>query len=175
MLSHPLGNLNIHYVGSLNAHRNPIPFLEALKATNYLYIDVVFVGETAPWTEKIKEYKFCSVIGTVDHKKALGWMLGADILLLILSEMGDLVRDKAVVTGKLFEYIGAGRWIFAVGRTDGDCAEIIKKNDLGTICRNNKDDILKDLNEIIKDQKKELDECVEMMVAQQSISDAGLS
>ena len=170
MLSHPLGNLKIHYVGSLNAFRSPIPFLEALKATNYLYIDVVFVGETAPWTEKIKEYKFCSVVGQVEHKKALSWMLGADILLLILSEMGHEINDKAVVTGKVYEYIGAGRWIFAIGRTDGDCAEILKKNDLGSICENKKEDILKELNKIIETQDRELGE----FLARQTIFNSGL-
>ena len=170
MLSHPLGNLKIHYVGSLNAGRNPIPFLEALKATNYLYLDVVFVGETAPWTEKIKEYKFCTVVGTVEHKKALSWMLGADILLLILSEMGDPVRDRAVVTGKVYEYIGAGRWIFAIGRTDGDCAELLNKNGLGSICENKKEDILIELNNVVADQQRELDE----FLAQRHIFEAGL-
>lgn len=170
MLSHPLGNMKIHYVGSLNSQRNPIPFLEALKATNYLYIDVVWIGETAPWTEKIKEYRFCTVVGAVEHKKALSWMLGADILLLILSEMGDEVRDKAVVTGKVYEYIGAGRWIFAIGRTDGDCAELINKNRIGTICKNNKEDILKELNKVIADQQRELDE----FLAQQHIFNSGL-
>lgn len=158
MLSHPIRKLAIHHVGSLNAGRDPIPFLKAVKATNYLYIDVVFIGQTAPWTEKIKEYKFCSVVDQVDHKTAIRWMLGADILLLILSHMGNKINDKAVVTGKLYEYIGAGRWIFAIGRTDGDCAEIIQKNDIGTICENKKEDILKPLNEIIDRLKKELGE-----------------
>lgn len=174
MLSHPLGNMKIHYVGSLNSQRNPIPFLEALKATNFLYIDVVFVGETAPWTEKIKEYKFCTVVGVVDHKTAIGWMKGADILLLILSEMGNEVNDKAVMTGKVYEYIGAGRWIFAIGRTDGDCAELLKKNNLGSICKNNKEDILIELNKVIADQQKELDDCLDKMVAFQHIYEAGL-
>lgn len=174
MLSHPLGNLKIHYVGSLNAFRNPVPFLEALKATNYLYIDVVFVGETKPWTEKIKEYSFCSSVGIVDHKTALGWMVGADILLLILSETGNKVQDRAIVTGKVYEYIGAGRWIFAVGITDGDCAELLKKNRLGTIVENKKENILKELNEIVKQQRKELDECIEMMIAEQLDLAAGL-
>ena len=174
MISHPLGNMKIHYVGSLNVHRDPVPFLEALKATNFLYIDVVFVGETAPWTEKIKEYKFCSVIGVVDHKAAIGWMKGADILLLILSEMGDADKDRAVITGKVYEYIGAGRWIFAIGRTDGDCAELLKKNGLGSICENKKESILKELNKIIADQQKELDETLEIMIAQENSFDAGM-
>jgi len=174
MLSHPLGNMKIHYVGSLNSQRDPIPFLEAIKGTNYLFVEVVFVGETAPWTEKIKEYKFCTVVGTVNHKKALRWMLGADILLLILSEMGNEINDKAVVTGKVYEYIGADRWIFAIGRTDGDCAELIKKNWLGTICKNNKEDILIELNKVVADQQKELDECLGKMIAFQHYLDAGM-
>ncbi len=169
MLSHPIRRLAIHHVGSLNAGRDPIPFLEAVKATNYLHVDVVFIGETAPWTEKIKEYKFCSVVDQVDHKTALGWMVGADILLLILSHMGDEVRDKAVVTGKLYEYIGAGRWIFAIGRTDGDCAETLNKNNLGTICENKKEEILKPLNEIIDRIKIELDEYLDNIITQEEL------
>ncbi len=175
MLSHPLGNFKIHHVGSLNAGRDPIPFLEAAKATNYLFWEIVFIGETAPWTEKIKEYEFCTVVEPVDHKTAIGWMEGADNLLLILSEMGDSVKDKAVVTGKLFEYIGAGRWIIAIGSTEGDCADILKKNRLGTICKNKKEDILVVLNTLINDSNREIDDALDAMGFARFTGEAGLS
>lgn len=55
----------------------------------------------------------------------------ADVLLL-LRAAGDFERDT--IPGKLFEYIGAGRPILVVGRTDGAVADIVTDYHLGLVC-----------------------------------------
>ncbi|MBS1558965.1 MAG: glycosyltransferase [Bacteroidetes bacterium] len=58
-------------------------------------------------------------VATREMKKAAVLLLGVD------------VRTKFVLTGKLFEYLGAQRPILAFGPTDGDAAKIISESGAG--------------------------------------------
>ena len=47
--------------------------------------------------------------------------------------LNDTKNIDGIIPGKLFEYIGAGRPIFAIGKTTGDTGKIITENNLGAI------------------------------------------
>jgi hypothetical protein len=53
-------------------------------------------------------------------------MADSTVLLLIIP---DHQSNKSIITGKLFEYIAAGKPVICLGPLDGDAAEII--NDTG--------------------------------------------
>lgn len=70
-------------------------------------------------------------LGYVPHAQSVAWQKRADILLLPLRKEEE---SKAILTGKFFEYLAAGKPILAFGPTDGDLADILKKISAGTIC-----------------------------------------
>lgn len=56
-------------------------------------------------------------------------MLDTSILLLIIP---DHPGNRSIVTGKLFEYIAAGKPIICIGPVDGDATAILKETGHGT-------------------------------------------
>ena len=66
--------------------------------------------------------------GYIPHKKAKNEMQNADLLLLVIPKSK---HNKLILTGKLFDYIGAQKPILYIGPVDGDAAEIIKEHKLG--------------------------------------------
>ena len=64
----------------------------------------------------------------VPYLTSLGLQKAADILLLLL---WDSPLEKGVLTGKLFEYVGAGRPVLSLGCTEGAAAAIVDAHKLG--------------------------------------------
>jgi Glycosyltransferase Family 4 len=62
------------------------------------------------------------------HKKAIDAQIEADILLLSINKV---VNSEYLLTGKLFEYLGAERPILCIGPPKGDAAEIISQTASG--------------------------------------------
>lgn len=65
-----------------------------------------------PWTH----------IPQVTHSEALQRMQSAHLLLLLIP---DVAHNHEILTGKLFEYIGSGTEILAIGPTQGDAARVL--------------------------------------------------
>jgi glycosyltransferase involved in cell wall biosynthesis len=61
-------------------------------------------------------------IGYVDHPTAIKNMLETSVLLLIIP---DHQSNRSIITGKLFEYIAAGKPIICLGPLDGDASVIL--------------------------------------------------
>ena len=51
-------------------------------------------------------------------------MLNSDILILIIPQ---IIENKGIITGKLFEYIATENPIILIGPKDGDAAQIISE------------------------------------------------
>ena len=60
----------------------------------------------------------------VIHSEAVKYMMNSTLLLLIIPLHQS---NKSILTGKLFEYLAAGKPILCLGPADGDASEIIKK------------------------------------------------
>jgi len=65
----------------------------------------------------------------VDHIAAIRYMHESTALLLIIP---DHPSGKCILTGKLFEYMAAGKPVICIGPVDGDAAEIIEATSSGT-------------------------------------------
>jgi len=68
--------------------------------------------------------------GPIPRAEMLRLEQEADLLLLL---RWDEPREDSVIAGKLFEYIGARRPILSVGRTEGEAADIIRRNSFGLV------------------------------------------
>ncbi len=73
----------------------------------------------------------CTVFKSfVPHREAIRRMQTASLLLSVIP---DVANNKLIITGKIFEYIGAGRPVVLVGPADCDAALIVSAAHAGTI------------------------------------------
>lgn len=66
----------------------------------------------------------------VPHSEAIRRMQTASLLLSVIP---DVANNKLIITGKIFEYIGAGRPVLLIGPADCDAALIVSAARAGTI------------------------------------------
>ncbi len=114
----------------------PVTFLKALGElieegkVSQNDIAIRFVGANELSDIGIEDdYKICEFTGFVPRKKALQYLLQADVLLLLLSK----ARGKDVVPSKIFEYVASGKPILSLVPPDGAAASIIKKTKTGVV------------------------------------------
>jgi len=131
-----LSFFTITYTGTL-ADSYPIDsFLNAYKRIISKYEDVKFrfryFGKPSEnLFHKIKKLDLLDnfvLEGYVSHNESVNSLLKSNILLLIIP---DVEKNKGILTGKLFEYLGSCRKILCIGPVDGDAAKIIQECSAG--------------------------------------------
>ncbi len=123
--------LRIGHFGRLRENetiRNPDRLFEAVEGLKdsvrlILYGDV---SVSDRWKERLGEV--VEFRGVVSHEEALREMQRMDVLLLYHSEREG---SKEVVTGKLFEYMLAGRPILVLGPPHMEAAELVRRERIG--------------------------------------------
>ncbi len=121
------------HIGSFYNIRTPAPLVEALLMMKYGktkgLLDrmlIRIVGKVQTEYEQILTKEFpeeVELVGAVEHKKAIEYMLASDYLLLI-----DAALDQVSVffPSKLAEYMGSGRPIIGITPLEGCSARIIR-------------------------------------------------
>jgi glycosyltransferase involved in cell wall biosynthesis len=126
--------ITILHAGELYYGRDPRPLLDALKRTRdagtRLPVQVEFVGRA---TEGLFDLPAeiqsrgledqVKTAGQIPYAEAIARMQRAGVLLLIQSP-----GYKVGVPAKLYEYLGAGRPIFALAEPDGDVAWVLRES-----------------------------------------------
>ncbi|MEM4522379.1 MAG: glycosyltransferase [Nitrososphaeria archaeon] len=132
--------LKIGYFGTLySLRRDPTTLFVAIQKlkSKGLNIRVDFYGPDVNILKGlIKQFNlesFVQIHAPIGYKSALAKMRSYDLLLLLL--LND-PREKGVLTGKIFEYLGAGRPILAIGPEDCEAAHIIRGSSAGLISSN---------------------------------------
>ena len=129
----------LSHIGSLLSERNPVVLWETLselikenedfsKAFKLQLIGVV----SDDVIESIHENglkKHVHVVGYVSHDEALKFQMRSQLLLLIEIDSED---TKAIIAGKVFEYLISETPILAIGPKDADVEQIIKSTNTGT-------------------------------------------
>ncbi|MCF6271312.1 MAG: glycosyltransferase family 4 protein [Melioribacteraceae bacterium] len=131
-------NFTIAYTGSISKDRVPYVLFSALdKLINkdgIKNIRLNFAGRyCTEFMSEIKIHnlsKIADLKGFVPHNESTKILQSADALLLVIDNVND---NKGFLTGKLFEYMGSKRPIFAIGPVDGDANEFIKKSNSGAM------------------------------------------
>ncbi|MBN1542348.1 glycosyltransferase [candidate division KSB1 bacterium] len=146
--------LTITYTGSLYGHRNPETLVAALEMLHEESpclaerIQVRLIGRIAPIFERRIESSTVqnrfTLIPYLSHSESLSYLKGTDLALLIID---DAPANRGILTGKLFEYIGAGRPVLALA-PEGDAADLIRSNGFGCVVHpQDKDHLLAVLRE----------------------------
>lgn len=139
----PLGRkpdrLGIVYSGSFYGQRSSQPFLQALH--NVLMqgniprsaIQVRLVGNVGQTTVDLVRTMgladVVEIIGYIAHRQSVGYVLGADVLLLIIAPGPG---SEGVLTGKIFEYLAARRPILALTPPSA-ATDLIQKSRSGVV------------------------------------------
>ncbi|MFK8045813.1 MAG: glycosyltransferase [Crocinitomicaceae bacterium] len=133
-------NFTITHLGSINADRNPDAFWKATSILTEEYpefkasLEIKLIGvvhnDVIKSVEKYGLTNNVSFIESKPHKLALKELKNSSISLLLLNNTKNV---DGIIPGKLFEYIGVGNPIFAIGKTKGDSGNILSQNSLGTI------------------------------------------
>jgi glycosyltransferase involved in cell wall biosynthesis len=134
----PTDRFHIVYTGSFyGEYRVPDPFLYALH--NWLTqnpgyradVKVTFYGSIYPRHQYLIEtlglQDVIAVAGNLPHHQVVTAQQAAAVLLLIIGA-GE---GKAVLTGKIFEYLGARRPILAIVPVEGEAAALIQRTNAG--------------------------------------------
>jgi glycosyltransferase involved in cell wall biosynthesis len=130
--------LHLVYTGIIDAIRNPLPLIQALKA------EFEATGEEVSWTfvgkvsEQVQQQvqadswlrAHIQFAGYVSHQEVFDFYAQADALVLILT---DTKNAKGNIPGKLFEYLATGLPVLALGDPKGDSSEILSQAGAGSV------------------------------------------
>ncbi len=131
-------DFTISHIGSLLSDRNPLILWEVLSelvkenktfSNNFKLNLVGVVSEVI--IETIQNYglgEYLNCVGYVSHDEAIAFQKASQLLLLIEIDSED---TKAIIPGKLFEYMISETPIIAIGPESSDVDDIIKKTNTG--------------------------------------------
>jgi glycosyltransferase involved in cell wall biosynthesis len=130
----PGANLRITHTGSFFGKRDPRPFLQALHDSG-IDARARFLGDfrTADreWAEQLQLGDRLELIPYAPRARSLALQRESEVLLLLIPEAGG--RGRGVLSGKVFEYIAAGRPILALVPPDGAAAELLRETGAGVV------------------------------------------
>ena len=136
----PDENFNVVHTGLLTAEGNPMELWKALGAKCMedagfaARFRLVLAGKTdSKVLESISEAgldKYLTDYGYIDHHKAVMLQRTASLLILPIREEPE---TKAILPGKLFEYLAARRPVLGVGTSEGAMATVLQETGAGRI------------------------------------------
>ena len=133
-------DFSIVHIGSMNKDRNPHAFWKALKEAmtrNTALAGKVKVKLIGPVdfsvrssVEEMGLQNVTEFIEYVPHTQAVKWQQQAQIVLLVINNSPNA---KTIIPGKLYEYLGSGRPLLAIGPRDSDSAKVIEMTKGGVV------------------------------------------
>ena len=126
------------HIGSLLSKRNPKILWEVLSELvdeNEVFSKVFQLNLVGTVSDDVLESiygtglkPYVNVVGYVNHDEALKFQMKSQLLLLIEIDSED---TKAIIPGKVFEYLVSETPILAIGPKDADVEQIIKSTNTG--------------------------------------------
>ena len=130
----PAPRFRITHAGSFFGRRDPRPFLEALAGSE---LDVVarFVGDfrssDREWAHQRGLDDRLELVSYAPRAESLRLQRDSEALLLLVPDADG--RGRGVLSGKVFEYLAAGRPILAVVPPDGAAADLVRSAGAGVV------------------------------------------
>lgn len=126
------------HIGSLLSERNPKNLWKAIqelidensdfKETFQLQLIGLVSNEVLQTIDEFGLKEYINIVGYVNHSEAIKEQMQSQVLLLIEIDSED---TKAIIPGKLFEYMASETPIIAIGPKDSDVERIIKETNTG--------------------------------------------
>lgn len=138
-MQRPNDKIIITYTGTIVSHHIPLVLTKALEILHDKEPEVVkkfifrFIGRMGdPLKQQIKDSRVGHIFefrSYMPHIRSIAYLKSTDYCLLIID---DIPGSTAILTGKLFEYIGVGKPILALV-PQGNAAELIEELNLGKV------------------------------------------
>lgn len=144
-----VGSIEIIYSGIRNIECLLEAYRQFVKKHNDILLRFVGVNDLSldNVTKLRKEFKekieFVKNVSTIE---SLNYMLDSDALLLLHTINDD--SSQYIVSGKMYDYIRAGKRILSIGADDGIHKRMIEMNGLGYAVNNDKEEILTGLEHL---------------------------
>lgn len=132
-------NFTLSHIGSLLSERNPQILWECLAELineNEAFAKVFKLQLIGVVSDDVLDAiirsglkNYADVVGYLSHEEAIKYQIASQLLLLIEIDSED---TKAIIPGKVFEYLISKTPILAIGPTDSDIEQIIKTTNTGT-------------------------------------------
>lgn len=91
-----------------------------------------FIGVVSPNQKKLLESQLreteLQILSYADHSESIKHMCSSSALLMLIP---DHFSNKSIITGKIFEYLAAGRPVICLGPPDGDASAILSETGRG--------------------------------------------
>jgi glycosyltransferase involved in cell wall biosynthesis len=130
----PGERFRITHTGSFFGGRSPRPFMNAL-ADSGLDLVARFAGgfrqADRELAERLELGDRLELYPSLPHRQVLELQRNSEALLLLLPELGG--RGREIPSGKIYEYIAAGRPILAAVPSDGAAADLIRETESGLV------------------------------------------
>ncbi len=128
------------HVGSMNKDRNPLSFWKAVKQALQEIPElkrVLRIKLVGPVDFSVREsvetmglQDLTEFIEYVPHTEAVKMQQRAQVVLLVINNSPNA---QTIIPGKLFEYLGSGRPLLAIGPKDSDSAKVINMTRGGVV------------------------------------------
>jgi glycosyltransferase involved in cell wall biosynthesis len=127
----PAERFRITHAGSFFGQRDPRPFLTALARVDGVLARFVGDFRTADrdWAAGMMDR--IELIPFATRRRALELERDSEALLLLIPDAGG--RGRGILSGKVFEYLAAGRPILALVPPDGAAASLIRETGAGAV------------------------------------------
>jgi hypothetical protein len=140
----------ITYTGSLYGRRNPSSLFSAVEElikenkVDVQKIKFLFVGRFGQEVEEmfggVSFADRIETVGYVPHKESIKYLMKSDLLLLIVDESKE---SKEIVPGKVYEYIGVEKPVFAIAPQESAISDLIRETNAGKIAHQDERENLK--------------------------------
>ena len=127
----------INYFGNIIAERDPSI---VLKAVNQIYsqfpdIQINIWGNVSDEVKadliSLDENKFVKFHNYIPHDEMMQRMVNSSLLLLLIN---NVPNNLGILTGKIYEYLGAKVPVLGVGPIEGEAAKILNETRSGKMC-----------------------------------------
>lgn len=125
----------ITHTGSFFGKRDPRPFLTALAEGDFADVTARFVGDfraaDREWARERQLGDRLELVPYAPRRRSLELQRDSEALLLLIPDAGG--RGRGVLSGKVFEYLAAGRPVLALVPPDGAAAELLHATGAGVV------------------------------------------
>lgn len=146
----PDSDFSLAHIGALVKTRNPLNLWKVLKelceedAGFSGCLKIKLIGNIDVYVrESLKEFQLIEKVqiqSYLPHDEVIKEQMRAQVLLLLINRTPNA---HLILTGKLFEYMGAGRPILGIGPQNGDASQILSKTGAGVMVDFEDEDQLK--------------------------------